>query len=297
MPDSQDWPRISVIAPSYNQAQYLEETIRSVLEQNYPNLEYIIIDGGSTDGSVDIIRKYEKHLAYWVSEPDRGQSHAINKGFAHATGEILAWINSDDYYLAGAFFAAAQSMRSLEADFIYGSCLHLVEYGPSPLSFGTPRLRKCDDLTIEDYIQQPSTFWRRQVWEKCGPLSENLRYAFDWEFFIKVQKAFTLTPVDAMFSVYRIHEAHKTGTGGDSRNSEILRITSRYSSPEWVTAYRAVNDRVLPRLRILRRLIGIPVGAGDSRRLARWLMYFVSLSTTTRYGRAKVRTALRTLSW
>ncbi len=290
-------PRISIVTPSYNQAQFLEQTICSVLDQNYPNLEYIIIDGGSTDGSVEIIRKYERHLMYWVSEPDRGQSHAINKGFARATGEIMAWINSDDYYLPGAFFAAAQTMRALGADFVYGACLHLMEYGPYPLSFGTPRLRKCDDLTIEDYIYQPSAFWKRQVWEKCGPLSENLHYAFDWEFFIKVQRVFTLAPVDAMFSVYRIHEAHKTGTGGDARNREIVRMAQQYSSAEWRAVYVSVNDRVLPRMRIIRNLTGMPRAVDDTRRLARWVMYLVSPRTTAKFGRAKIRTVLRMLSW
>src|SRR5512134_129792 len=105
-------PKISIVTPSFNQGKYLERTIRSVIEQDYPNLEYIIIDGGSTDESVEIIRKYEKHLAYWVSEPDRGQSHAINKGFDRATGEIFGWLNSDDWYVPGALKAVAEAFAA-----------------------------------------------------------------------------------------------------------------------------------------------------------------------------------------
>ena len=109
MPDGSEWPRISIVTPSYNQGEFIEETIRSVLLQGYPNLEYIIIDGGSKDNSIELIKKYEKYLAYLVSEPDKGQSHAINKGFRRATGVLVGWQNSDDFYHSGAFEAAAKA--------------------------------------------------------------------------------------------------------------------------------------------------------------------------------------------
>ena len=112
-PDGTPWPRISIVTPSYNQGQYIEETLRGVLLQGYPNLEYIVMDGGSTDGTVDILRKYAPWLAHWTSEPDRGQAHAINKGMASATGAIGAYLNSDDYYLPGALLYVAGSFRRL----------------------------------------------------------------------------------------------------------------------------------------------------------------------------------------
>lgn len=116
------WPRISIVTPSYNQAEFLERTIFSVLNQNYPKLEYIIIDGGSTDGSVEIIKKYDKYLTFWVSEKDNGQADAIRKGFARATGEILAWINSDDTYLPGTFLKVAKAfIKNPKVDLIFGN--------------------------------------------------------------------------------------------------------------------------------------------------------------------------------
>jgi len=119
------YPKISIITPSFNQGKYLEETIFSVLGQNYPNLEYIIIDGGSTDNSVDIIKKYENQLTYWISEPDNGQSHAINKGFMKATGGILAWLNSDDMYLPGVLDYVAKTINIEEPGIYFGECIHM----------------------------------------------------------------------------------------------------------------------------------------------------------------------------
>ena len=118
--DGFTWPRITIVTPNYNQGQFIEETIRSVLLQGYPNLEYIIIDGGSTDNSVEIVKKYEQYLAYWVSEPDRGQSHAINKGFERCTGDYVAWMNSSDCYMPGALQYIFGNSKINNSDFIYG---------------------------------------------------------------------------------------------------------------------------------------------------------------------------------
>src|SRR5690242_3711403 len=125
-----DLPKISIITPSFNQAAYIEQTIKSVLDQDYPNLEYIVIDGGSSDGSVEIIRKYENRIAFWVSEPDNGQAHAINKGLARATGDIIAYLNSDDYYLQGALKQVADlSNRRSDLDLLHGRCRVVDQHG------------------------------------------------------------------------------------------------------------------------------------------------------------------------
>jgi len=191
--DSEDpgseWPRITVVTPSFNQAEFVEETIRSVLLQGYPNLEYIVIDGGSTDGSVEIIEKYSPWLSYWCSEPDRGQSHAINKGFERASGEMLGWINSDDIFYPGALDAVAEGLA--EADLFLGGMVKVRRDGSDYVEVkrSTPfEGRPIHELRIlaggprhDFHFFQPSLFWRRWVWEDAGPLDERYHYVMDVE--------------------------------------------------------------------------------------------------------------------
>ncbi|MBI1792664.1 MAG: glycosyltransferase [Chloroflexi bacterium] len=190
MPNGSPWPRISIVTPSYNQGQFIEETIRSVLLQGYPNLEYIIIDGGSTDNSVEIIKKYAPWLAYWVSEKDRGQSHAINKGFERSTGEIMAWLNSDDILLWGALGNAALCMP-FTADVVLGiGARYYIDSnstitGFRPILFGQTNLSFIS-WGLSPGIYQESSFWNRSAWAHCGPLNENLYGAFDLEFFGRI---------------------------------------------------------------------------------------------------------------
>lgn len=186
-------PLISIVTPSFNQAQFLEATIESILSQNYPNLEYIIIDGGSTDGSIDIIKRYEKHLSFWCSEPDTGQYAAVNKGFSHATGEIMAWLNSDDMYLPWTLKTVADIMSSLPnvewlttlnpgAWDYYGFCSGFYSISGYSLEAFLDGCYLPWHSNGIAWIQQESTFWRRSLWEKSGSyLSTNIKLASDFE--------------------------------------------------------------------------------------------------------------------
>jgi len=182
------FPKISIITPNFNGSQYLEETVLSVLCQGYPNLEYIIIDGGSTDNSVEIIKKYEKHLKYWVSEPDEGMYHAIQKGFERSTGEIMAWINSDDMYHKNSFFTVAEIFDSLPSvNWIQGASTSFDESGRTVYVHQSRRFGRVDFINHDfKWIQQESVFWRRSLWEKAGSnVNMNLKYAGDFALWLK----------------------------------------------------------------------------------------------------------------
>src|SRR6516165_3673631 len=184
--DGSPWPRISIVTPSYNQAQFIEETIRSVLLQGYPNLEYVIMDGGSSDQSVKIIKKYEPWLAYWVSTRDKGQAEAINKGFARATGEIWAWLNSDDVYEMGVFSRVAKLFQQLpDVDVLSGRCRRWDGGGrgnlidPSPLRTLEDFLKIKTNWTSGRMIVQPEAFFRPGAFEVAKGVREELNYCFD----------------------------------------------------------------------------------------------------------------------
>jgi len=215
-------PKITVVTPSYNQGAYLEQTIASVLGQRYENLEYMIIDGGSTDDSAEIIRRYESQLAYWVSEKDSGQAQAINKGFARATGDILCWLNSDDFLLPGVLHHVARHLSAGD-DLIYGDCLSFAEQGHRA-RVNRPPAHDLEWLKVVDYVVQPSSFWKRSLWEKTGPLNEDLHYAFDWDWYLRASALGNVRKVDRIFSAYRFHDAHKSSHGGVKRAQEIVDV-------------------------------------------------------------------------
>ena len=231
------WPRVSIVTPSYNQGQFIEETIRSVLLQGYPNLEYIIIDGGSTDGSVEMIRKYEPWLAYWVSEPDRGQSDAINKGWRWARGEILAWLNSDDVYRSGSIAMVVETFLTQPAvGCVYGHCDCINEEGLiigklGEWEFNLRRLiRRC-----ESPIPQPATFVSRSALDAVGMLDQDLHYAMDYDLWIRIGLRFPIVRVPQTLAAFRVHTRSKSVVDPLASRPDVIR-----------TMRRLMKDNTLP---------------------------------------------------
>jgi glycosyltransferase involved in cell wall biosynthesis len=232
-------PLVSIVTPSYGQAQFLEETIRSVLEQDYEPIEYIVVDGGSTDGSVDVIRRHEDRLAWWVSEPDRGQAHAINKGFARARGEFLGWLNSDDTLLAGAISRLAGELeRDAGLSVAYGDAVWLDE---DSRQLGPQRARELDVRAMarsgSAHVLQPASLWRREAWERAGPLDESLHYVFDTVFFLRMAALGRARHIAEPLAGYRIHPASKTYSEPLPKIEEYLRLAEEVFSAQPLRAY------------------------------------------------------------
>lgn len=231
MPSGRAWPRVSVVTPSYNQGQFIEQTIRSVLLQGYPNLEYIIVDGGSTDESVEVIRKYEPFLAHWESERDRGQSHAINKGFARATGDVLCWLNSDDYYLPGTLRAVAEALfEGAGAAAVVGHCVQVYTDERRPHR-GVGRFENPGRL-LEFWkgyqMHQPSIFWRREVFERVGYLDESLHLTMDFDYWVRMARHFDFRNLDRDLACATYHGEAKTGDGFAAYYEELKRRAPHY---------------------------------------------------------------------
>lgn len=215
--------KISIVTPSLNQAAFLEETIQSVINQHYPNLEYVVIDGGSTDGSVEIIKKYKKNLKYWVSEIDRGHGDALNKGFSHTTGEIMAWINSDDKYTPWAFKTVAE-IFARHPDVMWITGLNSLWNDKGAMIEATRVPKNIYDFLNGDYewVQQESVFWRRSLWERAGGyINDNYKLMIDGELWTRFFLHERLYLVDCILGGYRSHPDNRACHHADVVHQEM----------------------------------------------------------------------------
>jgi glycosyltransferase involved in cell wall biosynthesis len=203
-----DWPRISLVTPVFNSVRYLEAALRSVLSQAYPNLEYIVVDGGSTDGSVEVIREYESQLHSWISEPDRGMYDALNKGFARSSGELMGWISATDLLHAGSLFVVGSVFQTFpEVEWITGRPTAFTDEG---MAAGVLKLRRWSRMPFlagaNRYIQQESTYWRRSLWERAGSrVDDSRRNGNDFELWVRFFRHARLYSVDALIGGFRSH--------------------------------------------------------------------------------------------
>ena len=215
---------VSIITPSFNQSAYLEQTMKSVLDQDFPNIEYIVMDGGSTDSSVDIIQRHAARIAFWTSERDRGQADAINNGIAHAHGEILAWLNSDDYYLSGTISAAVEIFeQNPDMVLIYGDMLAVNEHGETINTLKYQQLN-LEDLLCFQIIGQPSVFFRREAFEKSGGLDTTFHFLLDHQLWIKISAQGKILHVDQTWSAARYHAEAKNRAKASEFGQEAFRI-------------------------------------------------------------------------
>ncbi|MCE5208784.1 MAG: glycosyltransferase [Chloroflexi bacterium] len=217
-------PKVSIVTPSYNQAQFLEQTIQSVLSQTYPNIEYIVVDGASKDNSVEIIRKYEHRIAWWVSEPDKGQSEAVNKGWMHATGEIIGWLNSDDLLLPDTVTRMVNAFEETpEMGFIYGDVLSIDQHGDI---FNVMRFQQwgIEDLAGFEIISQPGVFMCREILEQAGYLNNTLHYLMDIHLWLKMIQLAPMRYLPGLAAAARYHAGAKNVATGAHFGADAYKI-------------------------------------------------------------------------
>lgn len=243
------YPKLSIITPSYNQAIYLERTIISVLNQGYPNLEFIIIDGGSTDGSIDIIKKYEDRITYWESCVDTGQANAINKGFKIATGEWVGWQNSDDVYCPNTFIELANAINMWPHFDLFLADIYLIDKDEKILNnlrYVTPTFYSL--LNEGMVMANQATFWRRDLFSAVGYLDESMHYNFDYEWFLRILKICRSKHINKYWGGLRIHNETKTALNPEKFIIENFKIKSNYN-------YSNINIYIYKHFYVLRRLI------------------------------------------
>jgi glycosyltransferase involved in cell wall biosynthesis len=239
MNTSSHLPKVSIIMPSFNQGQFLESSIHSVLEQDYPNIEYIIVDGGSKDNSLEIIKKYKDHLAWWASEKDKGHADALNKGFSHATGEILAWLNSDDIYFPNAVSEAVSILTNHpDVGMVYGDADLIDDSGVTVGKFASKQTSYRQMLRGSVHIPQATTFIRADVWRQVGPLDLSLFFSFDYDLWVKIAKVSKVLYVPKRWAKFRIHGAGKTIVNDDRCYPDMLRVLERETGSSWLSWLR-----------------------------------------------------------
>lgn len=254
LPSGRPWPKISIVTTCYNHGNYIEETIRSVILQGYPNLEYIVVDGASTDNTLEILERYENDITLCISEPDEGQTHALNKGFGHATGDILAWLNSDDQYLPDTLIRVAEAFDTYKCDVIVGGCQLIRDYNRTVIQTHHCSLpfHKLTPLPYESMLDfgrdwldgkfffQPEAFWSRRAWDLIGgTLNENLNFGMDYEFWLRLAREKVIAchiPND--LAIFRMHEMQKTIFSGKIADYPEYNAISRY--------YQALDSIEIP---------------------------------------------------
>lgn len=261
-------PRISLVTPSFNQAPYLEETLRSALLQGYPDMELLVVDGGSTDGSVALIEKYAPHLTWWTSERDDGQSQAINKGFRRATGSMLGWLNSDDVLFPGALQAIGRAaLEQPAAGLIYGAGAKIDAQGGLLKSISL-RPVNARLLRTRFYLLQPSCFFRRAALDAAGLLDESHHFAMDWDLALRIARHFPLHAIPEPVGMLRDYPGTKTQSGAERRWLEIARIARSHNGP---FDRNVVTFHCLHTLQRIRSATGWEAWA-PVERIVRWLL-------------------------
>ena len=253
--EAADLPLVSIVTPSLNQGGFIEEAIRSVFEQDYPRVEHIVVDGGSTDGTLDVLRRYPQ--VTWISEPDDGQAAAINKGFRIAHGEVIGWLNADDYLLPGAVSAAVALLEETGCALVHGGWRQVDEDGTTIRDVGVVPFDYARQLEVANRVCQPGSFFTREAYWAVGGVDESYRFAMDYELWLKLGARFEVRHVDRIQAAYRYHPASKSVGSYDAFGPETVRASRRHGgrrfSPLYTTWYLPRHRPMLYRLLVLLR--------------------------------------------
>ena len=256
------WPTISIVIPSLNQGRFLEDTLKSIIDQRYPKLELIVVDGGSTDNTLDVIKQYEDHITWWISEPDSGQAAAINKGFRKSSGEIMAWINSDDLIAPGALQKVVQYFSNNPAiDVVYGDRIVINEQGHEIGRWTLPR-HSCRILKWADFVPQETLYWTRAAWKAVdSQLDESFAFAMDWDFLLRLSRNnIPMRHMRAYLGLFRVHSTQKTSRQIHSiGREEIQKIRSRelgFEPTQWQITLNTISFLISAKFCEVRARVG-----------------------------------------